>query len=131
VQQHLGRLDGVSKVEVSLLTGKVAVLPRPDAKLDPKKVLTATYDSGVTVAQMTITATGWVERNAAQQLVLRVNGDETFPLKLDAAAREIEPLAGTGRTITVRGRLYTKPGKESKQKPELQPLEILEIVRKR
>ena len=130
MQQHLGRLDGVSRVEVSLLTGKVAILAKPDGKLEPKKIFKATYDSGVTVAEMTITATGSIESDAAGQLQLRVDGDQAFPLWLDARARELEPLAGTGRTVELRGRLYAKPAKRAKQKPEPQPLEILEIIRK-
>jgi hypothetical protein len=130
VQQHLGRLDGVSKVEVSLLGGKVAILAKPDGKLDPNKIFKATYDSGVTVAEMTITATGSIERDAAQQLQFRVDGDQAFPLRPDARALELEPLAGTGRTVTLRGRLYAKPAKNVKQKPAVQPMETLEIIRK-
>ena len=130
MQQHLGRLDGVSKVDVSLLGGKVAILAKPDGKLDPKKIFKATFDSGVTVAEMTITAAGFIERDAAQQLQFRADGDQAFPLKVDARAQELEPLAGTGRAVTLRGRLYAKAPKNNKQKPEVQPLEVLEIIRK-
>jgi hypothetical protein len=131
VQQHLGRLEGVAKVEVSLLQGSVTILPKVDAKLDPGRILKATYDSGVTVAEMSLTASGWIEKSAAGELVLRINGDQSFPVAPGTLATELEPLAGTGRTVTVRARLYKKPaGKEAARPADRLRLEILEVLKK-
>jgi hypothetical protein len=58
VKQHLGRQSGVQNVEVSLLDGKVEVAPKEDGRIDPAQLLKATYDSGVTVAEMDMTAQG-------------------------------------------------------------------------
>ena len=131
MQQHLGRLEGVAKVEVSLLNGSVTILPRTDAKLDPGRILTATYDSGVTVAEMTLSASGWIEKADVGSIALRIDGDRSFPIAPSALVRELEPLAGTGRAVAVRARIYRKPaGKKTPKPAGLLPLEILEILKK-
>ena len=58
MKQHLGRQSGVQKVEVSLLDGKVDVTPKEDGQIDPVQLLKATYDSGVTAAEMDMSARG-------------------------------------------------------------------------
>jgi hypothetical protein len=58
VKQHLGRQSGVQKVEVSLLDGAVDITPKEDGQIEPAGLLKATYDSGVSVAEMDITARG-------------------------------------------------------------------------
>ena len=129
MQQHLGRLEGVDRVEVSLLGGKVAILPKADGRLDPRKILKATFDSGVTVVEMAVTATGWIEKNADGGLSLRVGGDETYRILPGPLARELE--AAAGRSATVRGLLYRKPTRKGKKlEPGDLPLELLEIAGK-
>jgi hypothetical protein len=54
VKQHLGRQSGVQSVDVSLIDGKVDVTPKEDGQIDPSQLLKATYDSGVTVAEMDV-----------------------------------------------------------------------------
>ena len=56
MKQHLGRQSGVQKVDVNLIDGKVDVTPKEDGQIDPAQLLIAVYDSGVTVAEMDITA---------------------------------------------------------------------------
>jgi hypothetical protein len=58
VKQSLGRQSGVQNVNVSLLDGKVDVTPKEDGQIDPAQLLKATYDSGVSVAEMDVTARG-------------------------------------------------------------------------
>jgi len=58
VKQHLGRQSGVQKVDVSLIDGKVDVTPMEDGQIDPAQLLKAVYDSGVSVAEMDVTARG-------------------------------------------------------------------------
>jgi len=43
-----------------LLDGKVEITPKEDGQIDPAQLLKATYDSGVTAAEMDITARGKV-----------------------------------------------------------------------
>ncbi len=130
MQQHLGRQDGVGKVEVRLLDGHVVIYPKTDAKLDPARILKATYDSGVTVAEMTITASGWIEKSPSGGLVFRVSGEQQFEIKPNSASREVQGLAGSKGTVTLRGRLYAKPTGKQKPKPAGPlELEVLEILR--
>ena len=52
MKQHLQRQSGVANVDVSLIDGKVQVSPKEDGKIDPAQLLKATYDSGVSVAEL-------------------------------------------------------------------------------
>lgn len=56
MKQHLGRQSGVQNVEVSLIDGKVQVTPNDDGQIDPAQLMKATYDSGVSVAEMDVVA---------------------------------------------------------------------------
>ena len=58
MKQHLGRQSGVQTVDVSLIDGKVDVTPKEDGQIDPAQLLKATYDSGVSVAELDMTARG-------------------------------------------------------------------------
>ena len=60
MKQHLQRQSGVANVEVSLIDGKVDVTPKEDGQIEPAQLLKATYDSGVTVAELDMTASGKV-----------------------------------------------------------------------
>jgi hypothetical protein len=58
VKQHLQRQSGVANVDVSLIDGKVEIVPKEDGKIDPAQLLKATYDSGVSVAELDMIARG-------------------------------------------------------------------------
>lgn len=58
MQQHLGRQAGVQKVEVSLVDGNVVIFPMEDSKFDSSAIFKAVYDSGVSVSEMDIIASG-------------------------------------------------------------------------
>jgi hypothetical protein len=131
VQQHLGRLDGVAKVDVNLLDGKVAIFPKPDSAIDPALVLKATYDSGVSVGEMTMTASGRLVRDAQKGLLFRIAVNQSFELAPNELSLGLEELAESARQVTLRGRLYKKPPGKQKSKT-IGPLrfEILEVLRK-
>jgi len=130
VQQHLGRQAGVAKVEVNLLEGKVTILLKEDSRFDPAVVLKATYDSGVTLTEMSIVATGEIERGPGGSLWFRVNAAQGFEVRAGKPAEGLQPLAGSGTPVTLRGRLYRKTGKEKEKAPALKQLEVLEVLKK-
>jgi hypothetical protein len=117
VKQHLGRQSGVQKVDVNLLDGKVAVTPSEDGHIDPIQLLKATYDSGVSTAEMNVTAQGKIVKDSSGALALQVAPNQSFALDPNELSKQLEPLAGTATTVTVRGQLYKKPA--GKKKPEL------------
>lgn len=131
MKQHLGRQSGVQKVEVSLLDGTVDITPKDDGQIDPAGLLKATYDSGVSVAEMDITARGKIEKESSGSFALRVAPNRSFALVSNELAKSLEALAGTATQVTVRGQLYKKPAgkKKSEASPPLNLL-ILEIQKK-
>jgi hypothetical protein len=131
VKQHLGRQAGVQKVDVSLLDGKVDVTPREDGQIDPVQLLKATYDSGVTAAEMDMTARGKIVKDSSGNLALQVEPNRSFALVPNELSKGLESLAGTATAVTVRGQLYKKPA--GKKKADLSvPLKllILEVQKK-
>jgi hypothetical protein len=131
VKQHLGRQSGVQKVEVSLLDGKVDVTPKEDGQIDPVQLLKATYDSGVTAAEMDMTACGKIVKDSSGNLALQVEPNRAFTFAPNELSKGLESLAGTETRVTVRGQLYKKPA--GKKKADLSAplaLLILEVQKK-
>jgi len=127
VQQHLKRQAGVQDAVVSLRDGKVDITPKEDGSIDPSQLLKATYDSGVTVAEMDMTGTGRVIHLPSGELALQVQPNRTFAITPNELSRRLEPLVDSAVTVTVRGQLYTKAGGKIKGPvPELKML-ILEV----
>jgi hypothetical protein len=131
VQQHLGRQDGVQKVEVSLLDGKVEITPKDDGRIDPAHLLKATYDSGVSVAEMDMTARGRIVKDSSGGLALQVEPNQSFAIAPNEVLRRLEPLAGSSTLVTLRCQLYKKPVRKKKGNSSTAlKLEILEIQKK-
>jgi len=131
VKQHLGRQAGVQKVEVSLIDGKVDITPAEDGQIDPVQLLKATYDSGVSVAEMDVTATGKIILDGSGGLVLQVGPNQSFALVSNELSQGLEPLAGSAAMVTVHGQLYKKTA--GRKKPDTAaPLKllILEVQKK-
>jgi len=131
VKQHLGRQSGVQTVEVSLLDGKVDVTPKEDGQIDPVQLLKATYDSGVTAAEMDMTARGKIVKDSSGNLALQVEPNQSFAFAPNELSKGLEALAGTQTIVTVRGQLYKKPA--GKKKADLSaPLKlvILEVQKR-
>jgi hypothetical protein len=131
VKQHLGRQSGVQNVEVSLIDGKVDVTPKEDGQIDPAHLLKATYDSGVTAAEMDMTARGKIVKDSSGGLALQVAPNRSFALTPNELSKGLEALADTQTMVTVRGQLFKKPAGKKKADPSA-PLKllILEVQRK-
>ena len=131
MKQHLGRQSGVEKVEVSLIDGKVDVTPKEDGQIDPVQLLKATYDSGVTAAEIDMVARGKIEKDASGNLALRTNSNQSFVISPNELSKGLEPLADTQTVVTVRGQLYKKPaGKKKADSSGPLKLLILEVQKK-
>ena len=131
MKQHLGRQSGVQKVEVSLLDGKVDVIPKEDGAIDPAGLLKATYDSGVSVAEMNMTARGRIIKDAVGGLVIQIAQNRSFSVVSNNLSKGLETLAGTETRVTVRGQLFKKPaGKKKGDAAAPLRLLILEVQKK-
>jgi hypothetical protein len=131
VKQHLGRQSGVQKVDVNLLDGKVDVTPKEDGQIDPIQLLKATYDSGVSTAELDLTARGKIVKDSSGILSLQIAPNQSFALEPNALSKQLEPLAGTATMVTVRGQLYKKPaGKKKPELPRELKLLLLEVQKK-
>lgn len=132
MQQSLGRQSGVQKVVVSLLDGKVDITPKEDGQIEPAQLLKATYDSGVTVAEMDMTARGKIVKDSSGSLALQVEANRSFELEPNDLSKGLESLAGSSTIVTVRGQLYKKPAGKKKKADTSVPLKllILEVQKK-
>lgn len=124
MKQHLGRQSGVLKVEVSLLDGKVDVTPKEDGQIDPAQLLKATYDSGVSVAEMDVNARGKIVKDSSGNFALQVSPNRSFQFAANELSQGLESLANSQTVVTLRGQLFKKPA--GKKKPDnSQPLKLL------
>ncbi len=131
MKQHLGRQSGVQKVEVSLIDGKVDVTPKEDGQIDPAQLLKATYDSGVSVAEMDVNARGKIVKDSSGNFALQVSPNRSYQFTQNELSQGLESLAGSPTVVTLRGQLFKKPAR--KKKPDnSQPLKllILEVQKK-
>ena len=131
MKQHLGRQSGVQSVDVSLLDGKVDIVPKEDGRIDPAALLKATFDSGVSVVEMDMTVRGKIVPDSSGRLTLQPSPAQAFVLAPSDLSKSMEPLAGTSSIVTVRGQLYKKPAgkKKGEASGELQ-LTVLEVQKK-
>lgn len=131
MKQHLGRQSGVQKVEVSLLDGKVDVTPKEDGQIDPAQLLRATYDSGVTAAEMDISARGKIVKDSSGSFALQVEPNRSFAFAPNELSKGLESLADTQTIVTVRGQLYKKlTGKKKADASAPLKLLILQVQKK-
>ena len=132
MKHHLQRQSGVANVDVSLIDGKVQVTPKDDGRIDPAQLLKATYDSGVSVAELVITASGKVAKDSSGNLFLQVNPNQSFVFAPNELSKGLEPLVDSSTVVTVRGLLYKKPpGKQKKSDvPGTLKLLIVEVQKK-
>lgn len=131
MKQNLGRQSGVQNVEVSLLDGKVEITPKEDGQIDPAQLLMATYDSGVTVAELDMTAQGKIVKDSSDNFALQVEPNRSFSLAPNELSKGLEALADTQTVVTVRGQLYKKPVGKKKATPSTNlKLLLLEVQKK-
>ena len=128
MKQHLGRQSGVQQVDVSLINGKVDITPKEDRQIEPAQLLKATYDSGVSVAEMDVTAGGRIVKDTSGSLSLQVEPNQAFEIARNEVSQQLEALAGSETCVTIRGRLYQKPPGKKRAEPVLPlKLTILEV----
>ena len=131
MKQHLGRQSGVQNVEVSLIDGKVDITPKEDGQIDPAHLLKATYDSGVSVAEMDMTARGKIVSDSSGNLAIQVAPRQFFAIAPNELSKGLESLAGLETAVTLRGQLYKKTaGKKKSEAPTPLKLLVLEIQKK-
>ena len=132
MKQHLQRQSGVANVDVSLIDGKVEVTPKEDGQIEPAALLKATYDSGVSVAELDMTATGKIVKDASGGLSLQVRPNQSFVISPNEVSKGLEPLVDSATVVTVRGQLYKKPAGKQKKADASAPLKllILEVQKK-
>ena len=124
MKQHLGRQSGVQKVDVNLIDGKVEVTPTEGGQIDPAQLLKATYDSGVTAAEMDVTAREKIVKDSSGGLALQVAPNRSFVLTPNELSKGLETLADTQTMVTVGGQLFKKPAGKKKADPSA-PLKLL------
>ncbi len=124
MKQHLGRQSGVQNVDVNLIDGKVEVTPKEGGQIDPAQLLKAIYDSGVTAAEMDVTARGKIVKDSSGGLALQVAPNRSFVLTPNELSKGLETLADTQTMVTVGGQLYKKPAGKKKADPSA-PLKLL------
>ena len=118
-------------MEVSLIDGKVQVTPKEDGQIDPVQLIKATYDSGVTVAEMDVVAQGKITKDSTGNLSLQVEPNRSFVFDSNELSKGLEPLAGSQTVVTVRGQLYKKPpGKKKTDSSASLKLLLLEVQKK-
>jgi hypothetical protein len=125
VKQHLQRQSGVANVEVSLIDGKVDVTPKEDGQIEPAQLLKATYDSGVSVAELDMTATGKIMEDTSGALAFQVNPKQSFVITPNELSKSLEPLLDSPTEVTVRGQLFKKPTGKQKKADASAPLKLL------
>jgi hypothetical protein len=114
-----------------LIDGKAQITPKEDGTIDPAQLLKATYDSGVTAAEMVITARGRIVKDSSGSLALQVEPNRSFALVPNELSKGLDSLEGTQTMVTVRGQLYKKlPGKQKIDTPIPLKLLILEVEKK-
>ena len=114
MKQHLGRQSGVQKVDVSLIDGKVDVTPKEDGQIDPSQLLKAVYDSGVTVAEMDVTARGKIVKDTYGNLSLQISSSQSFAFTPNDLLKTVESLADSSAVVTLRCELYRKTAVKKK-----------------
>ena len=124
MKQYLGRQSGVQKVEVALIHGKVDITPKEDGQIAPARLLKATYDSGVTVAEMDMTARGRIVKDSSGNFVFWVEPNQSFAIAPNELLKGLEPLVNSSTIVTVYGELYKKPAGEQKTDASA-PLKLL------
>lgn len=131
MKKHLERQFGVSHVEVSLIDGKVEITPKADGSIDPIQLLKATYDSGVSIAEMSVIARGKIVNQSEGRIALQVNDSQSFAIESSSLSESLKNMAGPDTFVTLRGLLYQKQANQKKQTvPASLNLTILEILKK-
>jgi len=115
-----------------MIDGKVQITPKEDGRIDPRQLLKAVYDSGVSVAEMDVIARGRIVKDSSGTPALQIEPNQSFQLVPNDLSSGLESLAGSPTIVTVRGQLYKKPEGKKKKPDASVPLKllILEVQKK-
>lgn len=131
VEQHLGRQSGVQKVQVSLIDGKVEITPKTDGLIDPIALLKATYDSGVSVAEMSMIARGRIIKTESGGIALQTQPNQSFVILQNDLSPQLESMAGSSSLVTIRGLIFQKQKNQKVKTPPTElTIQVLEIQQK-
>jgi hypothetical protein len=109
----------------------VEITPKSDGRIDPIELLKATYDSGVSVAEMSMIARGQIVKNASGGIALQVQTSQSFPIFQNELSRQLETMADSGGYVTIRGLIYQKQKSQKKQTlPTSLTVTVVEIQQK-
>ena len=135
MQQTLRRLDGVASVKVDLLDGKVTMKIKPDSDFDPASVLKLTYDSGVSVTEISAIATGHVisAPSGAGGFLFEIAHNVDYPIVPGTFAQTIQNAASSHSAVRMQGILYQRSStkgkrKESKNTPAQLKFQVTEVM---
>ena len=90
MKQHLQRQSGVANVDVSLIDGRVEIAPKEDGQIDPTQLLKATYDSGVSVAELDLVARGKIVKDSSGRLGLQTAPNQSFVLDSNDLSKALD-----------------------------------------
>ena len=108
-----------------LVAGEVAIYPKEDSSIDLDRIYKATYDSGVSVTEISITATGRIEHDASNRRVFRISNRQAFEILPNEKSDAVQGIDAA--EVSVRRVLYRKePGKGRPKTLGKLRLEILE-----
>ena len=136
MQQTLRRLDGVASVKVDLLDGKVTMKIKPDSDFDPAAVLKLTYDSGVSVTEISAIATGHLiqQPDSGGGFLFEIARNVDYPIVPGTFAEKIQSAASSHAAIRMQGILYQRDStkgkriKKSKGEPAQLKFQVTEVM---
>jgi len=110
---------------------KSTLRPRKTVQIDPAQLLKAVYDSGVSVAEMDVTARGKIMKDPGGNFALQVSPKQSFAILPNDLLKSVALLADSPAVVTIRGELYRKPaGKKKADASAPLKLLILEVQKK-
>jgi hypothetical protein len=114
-----------------LIDGKVEITPKNDGQIDPIQLLKATYDSGVSVAEMSMIARGQIVKDASGEIAIQTGPSQSFKIVKNDLSQQLESMAGSNGYVTIKGLLYQKQkNQKAKTVPNSFTVTILEIQQK-
>lgn len=104
------------------------ITPKSGEVIDPIQLLKATYDSGVSVAEMSMIARGQIVKADSDGISLQTESSQSFAIVQNELSKQLESMVGTGKNVTIKGLLYQKDKKQKKQTlPQSVKITVLEI----
>jgi hypothetical protein len=105
----------------------VEITPANGDAIDPIQILKATYDSGVSVAEMNFVANGQIKKNSAGGIMFQ-SSSKSFPIIPNDLSKQLESFTDSAKSVTIKGLIYQKQKNQKKQTlPSSLSVTVLEI----